>query len=202
MKWTYMLKWGLGFLVVLVLIFLHLQFDFIPKEILPVVGMILIVLILKIFQAYEKWEADMETLTKQELRKKLQKKVIVGRILTFIILVGLAWSHFHSLNDRQEGVMVGILLGLSLMTIRYNLVLRREENFEKLYIQVTDERNRMIDEKTRTLLFNILLLLAACLSVLSMVFPIILNLNQFLTLTIILVLGLYYLLRFLLSRRY
>ncbi len=54
MKWTYMLKWGLGFLIVLVLIFLHLQFDFIPKKILPVVGMILIVLILKIFQAYEK----------------------------------------------------------------------------------------------------------------------------------------------------
>ena len=38
----------------------------------------------------------METLTKQEFRKKLQRKVIVGRILTFIILVGLAWSHFHS----------------------------------------------------------------------------------------------------------
>ena len=54
MKWTYMLKWGLGFLVVLVLIFLHLQFDFILKEILPFVGIILIVLILKIFQAYEK----------------------------------------------------------------------------------------------------------------------------------------------------
>lgn len=54
MKWTYMLKWGLGFLVVLVLIFLHLQFDFIPKEILPVVGIFLIVVILKIFQAYEK----------------------------------------------------------------------------------------------------------------------------------------------------
>ena len=98
----------------------------------------------------------METLTKQEFRKKLQRKVIVGRILTFIILVGLAWSHFHSLDDQQEGVMVGILLGLSLMTIRYNLALRREENFEKFYIQVTDERNRMIDEKTRTLLFNIL----------------------------------------------
>ena len=144
----------------------------------------------------------METLTKQEFRKKLQRKVIVGRILTFIILVGLAWSHFHSLDEQQEGVMVGILLGLSLMTIRYNLALRREENFDKLYIQVTDERNRMIDEKTRTLLFNILLLLAACLSVLSMVFPIILSLNQFLTLTIILVLGLYYLLRFLLSKRY
>ena len=142
----------------------------------------------------------METLTKQEFRKKLQRKVIVGRILTFIILVGLAWSHFHSLDDQQEGVMVGILLGLSLLTIRYNLALRREENFEKLYIQVTDERNRMIDEKTRTLLFNILLLLAACLSVL--IFPIILSLNQFLTVTIILVLGLYYLLRFLLSKRY
>ena len=144
----------------------------------------------------------METLTKQEFRKKLQRKVIVGRILIFIILIGLAWSHFHSLDDLQEGVMVGILLGISLMVLRYNLALSREENFEKLYIQVTDERNRMIDEKTRTLLFNILLLLVACLSVLSMIFPIILSLNQFLTLIIILVLGLYYLLRFLLSKRY
>ena len=142
----------------------------------------------------------METLTKQTFRKKLQRKVIVGRILIFIILIGLAWSHFHSLDDLQEGVMVGILLGISLMVLRYNLALSREENFEKLYIQVTDERNRMIDEKTRTLLFNILLLLVACLSVLSMIFPIILSLNQFLTLTIILVLGLYYLLRFLLSK--
>ena len=144
----------------------------------------------------------METLTKQEFRKKLQRKVIVGRILTFIILIGVAWSHFHSLDDQQEGVLVGILLGLSLLTIRYNLALRREENFEKLYIQVTDELNRMIDEKTRTLLFDILLLLAAGLSLLSMIFPIILSLNQFLTLTVILVLGLYYLLRFLLSKRY
>lgn len=144
----------------------------------------------------------METLTKQTFRKKLQRKVIVGRILILIILIGLVWSHFHSLDDLQEGVLVGILLGISLMVLRYNLALSREENFEKLYIQVTDERNRMIDEKTRTLLFNILLLLAACLSVLSMIFPIILSLNQFLTLTIILVLGLYYLLRFLLSKRY
>ena len=144
----------------------------------------------------------MEIITKQEFRKKLQKKVIIGRILILALWLGLAWSHFHSLDDQQEGVMVGILLGLSLMTIRYNLALRREENFDKLYIQVTDERNRMIDEKTRTLLFNILLLLAACLSVLSMIFPIILSLNQFLTLTIILVLGLYYLLRLLLSKRY
>ena len=144
----------------------------------------------------------MEIVTKQEFRKKLQKKVIIGRILILVLWLGLGWSYIHSLDDQQEGVMVGILLGLSLMTIRYNLALRREENFEKLYIQVTDERNRMIDEKTRTLLFNILLLLAACLSVLSMVFPIILSLNQFLTLTIILVLGLYYLLRFLLSKRY
>lgn len=144
----------------------------------------------------------MEIVTKQEFRKKLQRKVTIGRILILVLWLGLAWSHFHSLDDQQEGVMVGILLGLSLMTIRYNLALRREENFEKLYIQVTDERNRMIDEKTRTLLFNILLLLAACLSVLSMIFPIILSLNQFLTLTIILVLGLYYLLRFLLSKRY
>ncbi len=36
----------------------------------------------------------MERLTKQEFRKKLQRKVIVGRILSFIILVGLAWATF------------------------------------------------------------------------------------------------------------
>ena len=144
----------------------------------------------------------MEIVTKQEFRKKLQKKVIIGRILILVLWLGLGWSYVHSLDDLEEGVMVGLLLGLSLMVLRYNLALKREEAFNRLYIQVTDERNRMIDEKTRTLLFDILLLLAACLSVLSMVFPIILSLNQFLTLTIILVLGLYYLLRFLLSKRY
>ena len=144
----------------------------------------------------------MEIVTKQEFRKKLQKKVIMGRILILVLWLGLGWSYIHSLDDLQEGIMVGLLLGISLMVLRYNLALKREEAFNRLYIQVTDERNRMIDEKTRTLLFDILLLLAACLSVLSMVFPIILSLNQFLTLTIILVLGLYYLLRFLLSKRY
>ena len=144
----------------------------------------------------------MEALTKQEFRKKLQKKVIIGRILILVLWLGLGWSYIHSLDDLQEGIMVGLLLGISLMVLRYNLALKQEEVFNRLYIQVTDERNRMIDEKSRTLLFDILLLLAACLSVLSMVFPIILSLNQFLTVTIILVLGLYYLLRFLLSKRY
>ena len=115
---------------------------------------------------------------------------------------GRGWSYIHSLDDLQEGIMVGLLLGISLMVLRYNLALKREEAFNRLYIQVTDERNRMIDEKTRTLLFDILLLLVAGLSLLSMIFPIILNLNQFLTLTIILILALYYLLRFLLSKRY
>ena len=144
----------------------------------------------------------MEIVTKQEFRKKLQRKVIIGRILILVLWLGLGWSYIHSLDDLQEGIMVGLLLGLSLMVLRYNLALKREEAFNRLYIQVTDERNRMIDEKTRTLLFDILLLLAAGLSLPSMIFPIILNLNQFLTLTIILVLALYYLLRFLLSKRY
>lgn len=144
----------------------------------------------------------MEIVTKQEFRKKLQRKVTIGRILILVLWLGLGWSYIHSLDDLQEGVMVGLLLGLSLMVLRYNLALKREEAFNRLYIQVTDERNRMIDEKTRTLLFDILLLLVAGLSLLSMIFPIVLNLNQFLTLTIILVLGLYYLLRFLLSKRY
>ena len=144
----------------------------------------------------------MEILTKQEFRKKLQKKVIIGRILILVLWMGLGWSYIHSLDDLQEGIMVGLLLGISLMVLRYNLALKQEEVFNRLYIQVTDERNRMIDEKTRTLLFDILLLLVAGLSLLSMIFPIILNLNQFLTLTIILILALYYLLRFLLSKRY
>ena len=144
----------------------------------------------------------MEILTKQEFRKKLQRKVIIGRILILVLWLGLGWSYIHSLDDLQEDIMVGLLLGISLMVLRYNLALKQEEAFNRLYIQVTDERNRMIDEKTRTLLFDILLLLVAGLSLLSMIFPIILNLNQFLTLTIILILALYYLLRFLLSKRY
>lgn len=53
MKWTYLSKWLLVILVVVGLSYLHLQANFIPKEILPVMGMFLIVVILKIFQAYE-----------------------------------------------------------------------------------------------------------------------------------------------------
>ena len=55
MKWTYLSKWLLAILVVVGLSYLHLQANFIPKEILPFVGIILIVVILKIFQAYEKF---------------------------------------------------------------------------------------------------------------------------------------------------
>lgn len=54
MKWTYLCKWVLAILVVVGLSYLHLQADFIPKEILPFVGFILIVVMLKISQAYEK----------------------------------------------------------------------------------------------------------------------------------------------------
>ena len=54
MKWTYLCKWILAILVVVGLSYLHLQANFIPKEILSVVGVILIVVILKISQAYEK----------------------------------------------------------------------------------------------------------------------------------------------------
>ena len=144
----------------------------------------------------------MKTLSKEEFRKKLQRKILMGRILSLVLLLGLAYSHFHSLDDLQEGILVGLLLGLSGMTIRYNAALGQKDRFERLYIQVMDERNQMIDEKARTLLFNILLLLGACLTVLSMIFPFTLPLSQFLTLTLSLVLLLYYLLRFILSRRY
>lgn len=144
----------------------------------------------------------MKTLSKEEFRKKLQRKILMERILSLVLLLGLAYSHFHSLDDLQEGILVGLLLGLSGMTIRYNAALGQKDRFERLYIQVTDERNQMIDEKARTLLFNILLLLGACLTVLSMIFPFTLPLSQFLTLTLSLVLLLYYILRFILSRRY
>ena len=144
----------------------------------------------------------MKTLSKEEFRKKLQRKILMGRILSLVLLLGLAYSYLHSLDDLQEGILVGLLLGLSGMTIRYNAALGQKDRFERLYIQVTDERNQMIDEKARTLLFNILLLLGACLTVLSMIFPFTLPLSQFLTLTLSLVLILYYLLRLILSRRY
>ncbi|MCY7023650.1 MULTISPECIES: hypothetical protein [Streptococcus] len=54
MKLTYLCKWILAILVVVGLSYLHFQANFIPKEILPFVGVILIVVMLKIFQAYEK----------------------------------------------------------------------------------------------------------------------------------------------------
>ena len=54
MKWPYLSKWILAILVVVGLSYLHLQANIIPKEILPFVGMFLIVVMLQTFQAYEK----------------------------------------------------------------------------------------------------------------------------------------------------
>ena len=54
MKWTYLCKWILAILVVVGLSYLHFQANFIPKEILPFVGVVLIVAMLKMFQAYDK----------------------------------------------------------------------------------------------------------------------------------------------------
>ena len=54
MKWPYLSKWILAILVVVGLSYLHLQANIIPKEILPFVGIFLIVVMLKTFQAYEK----------------------------------------------------------------------------------------------------------------------------------------------------
>ena len=54
MKWPYLSKWILAILVVVGLSYLHLQANIIPKEILPFVGMFLIVVMMKTFQAYEK----------------------------------------------------------------------------------------------------------------------------------------------------
>ena len=54
MKWTYLSKWLLAILVVVGLSYLHLQVNFIPKELLPFVGVFLIVVMLRILQAYEK----------------------------------------------------------------------------------------------------------------------------------------------------
>ena len=47
MKWTYLCKLILAILVVVGLSYLHLQANFIPKEILLFVGMFLIVAMLK-----------------------------------------------------------------------------------------------------------------------------------------------------------
>ena len=55
----------------------------------------------------------METSTKQDFEKKLQRKVIVGRDLAFIILGGIGLEALSFLLDDLQGSLVGILLGLS-----------------------------------------------------------------------------------------
>ena len=37
----------------------------------------------------------MKTLSKEEFRKKLQRKILMGRILSLVLLLGLAYSHLH-----------------------------------------------------------------------------------------------------------
>lgn len=54
MKMIYLIKWLLAIGVVALLFSFQLLFPMFPKELIPIIGLAAILIILKIFQAYEK----------------------------------------------------------------------------------------------------------------------------------------------------
>lgn len=54
MKMTYLIKWLLAIAITGLLFGLHLLFPGFPQELIPILELVVILIVLKIFQAYEK----------------------------------------------------------------------------------------------------------------------------------------------------
>ncbi len=148
MKWTYNIL-GTRFLVVLVLIFLHLQFSFIPKEILPLWECSDCGDVRKFFKRMKNRKQTQETFLKQRISEKTSKESYRGHLTSS---GRMAWSHFHSLDDGGR-VMVDMHAGLSLMTIRYN-PFQGGGKFQSVPILVTSELSLIRSLKNSLLLIS------------------------------------------------
>ena len=99
----------------------------------------------------------------EEYRKKIQRKLIIMRIMGILfLLVIIAEKTFLEKNAPvYAGLLGGIAVGMLPITlgycIRYSNVLKNEEKFKEMYIQQTDERNKEIIKETMQTSFFIAL---------------------------------------------
>lgn len=90
----------------------------------------------------------------EEYRKKIQRKIIIMRIIgILLLLVIIAEKIFLEKKDTPySGLLAGIAVGMLPITIgccvRFSNALKDEKKLKEMYIQQTDERNKEIIKET------------------------------------------------------
>lgn len=94
----------------------------------------------------------------ENFRKEVRKKVLLYQCisgLTGLCIVLLAlFNRSSSTNtgDFNQGVQIGIFVGLAIITLYYigklRTTLKNEDKLKKMHIEETDERRRLIQQKT------------------------------------------------------
>ena len=90
----------------------------------------------------------------EEYRKKIQKKLVIMRIMGILfLLILIAEKIFLEKKDTfYSGLLAGGASGIIVVTIgycvRFSNALKDEKKLKAMYIQETDERNKEIAKKT------------------------------------------------------
>ena len=102
-----------------------------------------------------------------EFKASLKKRIMVATVIFIgflVVFVVLLWQQNNSSNRMAEfinGYQVGGVCGLALFAFlgiwRYSKALKDSDYLKKLYIYETDERNRLIYEKSGSLGMNIVM---------------------------------------------
>lgn len=93
----------------------------------------------------------------EEYRKKLKKSikicraVIVGMILLWIVLLIVTKANgITRASDFADSFCLSMVIIMAIIISQYSSALKNEEKLKKLYIKETDERSRLIEEKSYT----------------------------------------------------
>ena len=97
----------------------------------------------------------------EDFRKQVKKTLIIYiAVLAIAIILWVVFSVFDiagsekNSSEFRTGACSGITTLMALNIVRYSVALKSDEEMKKLYIAVTDERSRLIYEKSNSASFR------------------------------------------------
>lgn len=88
---------------------------------------------------------------RQKIKKsiKIYKAVIIGAILLWIVLLIVTkLNGITRATDFGDGFCVSVIIIMAINISQYSSALKSDEKLKKLYISETDERTRLIQERS------------------------------------------------------
>lgn len=88
---------------------------------------------------------------RQKIKKsiKIYKAVIIGAILLWIVLLIVTkLNGITRATDSGDGFCVSVIIIMAINISQYSSALKSDEKLKKLYISETDERTRLIQERS------------------------------------------------------